>query len=271
MNKKLIFAIIGVLVLALGVGAGIFLVQRNQDIRRSAAPATTLTMVSSDPAPSVDDIFTVSVKIDTGENQAVGAELYIDFDASLLEAVDVAGGQFFVAPQEIGPSIDNNAGSLSYVLYLSPGAVPQTGTGVLATITFKALKAGSANVAFSNDSLVGGVDENAANLLVSSTPVTLNITGTTGAITDTQDTENLAGVGGLGETASPTATATPTASASATPTSSPTSTPTATPTTTASASATAPSDLPVTGVGDYTLLLLGAALVLIPFGILLAL
>ena len=75
MPKKLIPLLIITAVLISGLFAGLYLVRRQQLIIPRAAPATTLSLTSSNSSPAVGSTFTVSVNINSGENTVSAAEL----------------------------------------------------------------------------------------------------------------------------------------------------------------------------------------------------
>ncbi len=236
MSKKLIVVLVVILIMGLGIVAGVYLVQQQTGFREKAAPASTLGFSAGNLSPYVDDDVVVTATIDTGTNQVIASELYINFDATKLELTSVSQGTFLPNAQDIGPNIDNTAGSLSYTLYLMPGSTPQTGQGSLAVLNFKAKAAGNAQISYASNSIVGAVQEDGKNVLSSSTPLTLNIR-TQGALSPTPTQASSptptvgGGIGGDGG-ASPTPTITPT----------PTKTPTPTPTSSSSTSSGSSSD-----------------------------
>lgn len=211
-DKKIIAAVLGIVVLIMGVAFGVLLVGQNQDFREKAAPATTLSLSASTTTPVAGDEFTVSVQADTGPNEVIAAELYFTFDPAIVEVTNVTPGAFFSDPEVVGPVIDNEVGELDYVIFILPGVTPSSGVGELAEISFRAKTVGSTTIALTNDSLVGATDENAQNVLIGTTPVTVNV------VAD--------GIGGGNAAVTPTATPTPTGTAN----------PTATPTPTTAAS-----------------------------------
>jgi hypothetical protein len=155
-----------------------------------AAPDTSLSFQPSTLTPTVGDSFTVPILIDTGTNEVIGAELYINFDSSRLSASSISAGSFFTDPEAISPVISNTNGTISYTLYLSPQSQAETGQGTLATITFKALSAGSANISFSSDTIIGAINEGGVNALASSPSKTITVqtsssSGTGGTSTST--------------------------------------------------------------------------------------
>lgn len=250
MSKKTISLILGVVVLSLGVVFGVILVGQDQDFRERAAPSSTITLNSSDPTPKVGEQFTISANIDTGGNSVIASELYFEFDSAKLEVLDVVNGSFFLNPEVIGPTIDNDAGKVDYVTFILPGVEPSTGVGTLINLSVRAKAAGTAVVSLSPDTIVGATQENAQNVLVSSFPITI-------------DVQPAGGVGGGNQvptsTPVPTTTVAPTVTTAVTPTPiSGTSSSTVIPTSvfstvTPTTAEGLPDELPDTGVGEVAM------------------
>jgi len=86
----------------------------------------------------------VEVKINTGGKNISSADAVVVFDSTLLEVSSVEEGLFF-------PTTTSDTSVLGEVkIYgVADSNAPKTGTGVLATINFKAKKAGTARLTFS--------------------------------------------------------------------------------------------------------------------------
>lgn len=229
-NWKLVASIIGIVVITIGVLVTIILARRNQDIRRGAAPATQLTLNSSNTNPGVGQTFNAVVNINTGGNQVIGAELDINFDENLLTANSISPGGFFSDPEQITPEIDNQNGNIHYSLFIAPGGSPASGNGQLAVISFTTKTSGTANIQITPQTLIGAVGEGGQNALLN-TP-SLNITigsgGSSGA-TPPPANPNLACSVVTFSIATPTPSPTPSPTPTATPTLTPSPTATATP------------------------------------------
>lgn len=118
-------------------------------------------------AYSVDAGATVELKvvIDAGSDELNGVDAYIKYDSSLVSVDSVADGSFFpTVSKETGTS-----GTVWIAGYVDDPATSKTGTGTLATITFKGLKDGSVTLGFDCDSSkIVKNDINASNVLVCS-------------------------------------------------------------------------------------------------------
>lgn len=245
--KKLALTFLVIILLMAGIGIGVYLVRQNQNFREKAAPSSSLILEASTSTPNVGDTFTVSSNIQTGTNQVIAVEMHITFDETIVEAQGATPGSFLSSPQFIGPAIDNNHGTLSYTVYVDSGVSGSQGDGTVAVFTFKSKQAGNTTIAFSSDTLIGGVGgdpsspDSAINLLTGTTPAIVNIQAAQATATPTTQS-----TGTPTPTTHATFTVTPTSvTGTSTPTTAPGSTATNTPTTTTgSTSSTANTNTP---------------------------
>ncbi|MEK7078742.1 MAG: cohesin domain-containing protein [Patescibacteria group bacterium] len=125
--------------------------------------------------------FTVDVTVDAGTDQITSTDIWVVYDPAYLEAQTVTNGTFF-------PAVTSNitSGKVSITgLIVDPGTY-KTGTGVVATVTFKSLLNGTSSISFdcrtdvSNSSKIIKNDVNATNLIECSknTGATVTIGGT---------------------------------------------------------------------------------------------
>lgn len=172
--KKLWFFIVSLLLLGI-LPLGIFLVGQRQEIRKKAAPATTLSITPPTIAKKINDTFSMEIVIDTGENQVVAAELHITFDPTKLEAQTITNGSLF---SNILTSGTVEPGAASITVGAADAKQPIRGTGTVAVLKFKALAKTDSPTAvkLSSNTFVGGLGEGAANVLVGTTPATVTIT-----------------------------------------------------------------------------------------------
>lgn len=99
------------------------------------AGATHAAVLKFDPTSSnteVDKTFDVDVVVDAGTDQISGTDAYIKFDPAIVEATTVTKGSFFPS---VNNTIDTNQVYINGVVTDSTDF--KTGSGVLATITFK--------------------------------------------------------------------------------------------------------------------------------------
>ncbi|OGK23270.1 hypothetical protein A3F58_00555 [Candidatus Roizmanbacteria bacterium RIFCSPHIGHO2_12_FULL_37_9b] len=115
------------------------------------------------------ETFDAQVIVDAGSDQITSTDAYIVYDVSLLEAQIVTPGSFF-------PTVINNitSGKVYIAGLVDDPATYQTGSGTVATITFKALAQGSGTLSFDcqpdvyNSSKIIKNDINATNVIVCS-------------------------------------------------------------------------------------------------------
>jgi len=122
-----------------------------------------------DPATSsinVDATTSIKVNLDAGTQQVAGTDIYVNFDNTYVSLQSVTGGDFF-------PIVSNTPQtSRVYVsgVIANPGEY-KTGTGLVATLVFKAIKAGSTTITFDCDfaktqtSKINQNDINASNVI----------------------------------------------------------------------------------------------------------
>ena len=136
----------------------------------SSALAQSTIILVNPPSQSVDvnQTVTVEIKVDSVTN-LYGVDVRLTFDAAKLEALDadgnaangvqIAPGSFLDPAQGFLAQnvVDNATGKVQYVFALMAPATARSGTGVLASITFRAKAEGNALITFdsvtlSNDS-----------------------------------------------------------------------------------------------------------------------
>ncbi len=117
-----------------------------------------------DPTSSsvdVDGTFQVDVIVNAGSDTIRSTDIYVVFDSNLLEAQSVSDGTFF-------PTVTNNitSGRVYIAGMVDDGASTKTGSGTVATITFKGLKEGTGSISVDcTNSLIVQSDANGTNLL----------------------------------------------------------------------------------------------------------
>ncbi|MGQ9493537.1 MAG: DNRLRE domain-containing protein [Anaerolineae bacterium] len=201
--------------------------------------ATGTAVMRVDPESSFvakDDIFTVDVMVDAGDEKIITVFMYLDFNPLYLRVVDASGNPtstievseaFDFVPKN---SVDNGIGQIDLEVGVMPGTPEPSGTFRVATIRFKALwgtGGGSAPLTFvsrgGNPPAVYNLDGN--DVLAETRNGQVTISGETPPVTPTPTPTRTS-------TSTPTSTATPTHTVTMTPTNTPTKTasPTITPT-----------------------------------------
>lgn len=215
MKKILPFVSIGLILLAIPLT--VFFVGQRQEIRKRAAPASTLTLSPATVTKKVGETFTLEAKIDTGTNQVGVVQIRVVYDPAILQAQDITNGP--LAPSiSVSGKIDAT-GKASITVGAKSTSQPIKGAGTVAILTMKALTAtaGPVSVRFTPlpDTYANALGEQ-SNVLVGTTPANITVVNADGS----------AGTATAAPTATPSATIKPTVSLTATPTRLPTPTPT---------------------------------------------
>lgn len=130
--------------------------QQRKQLRSKAAPATVLSIVLPSVTKQMNEAFSLSIQIDTGENQVVGVDLSLSFNPAVLEVVDILPGGFFSSPQQLAKNIDNQVGTIIYSL---GSFIANQGSGTIALISIKAKGEGISTLNFNPETSVAGVGE----------------------------------------------------------------------------------------------------------------
>ncbi len=89
------------------------------------------------------ETFELKLNVDPGAEQVAGADIYLNYDSELLTLESVTAGSYF-------PLVNNQptTGRLYITAVVERQGDSKTGTGTIATVTFRANEAGSANIVF---------------------------------------------------------------------------------------------------------------------------
>lgn len=178
-NKKSImknlFIIFGILLIIFTIPVVVYFVNKQQELRTKAAPATTLTITPPTINKHIGETFSVDINMNTGSNQVVVAELYVLFDATKLEAQTITVGTLF---PKIIVSGTIQPGQASITVSAENETQPITGTGTAVIVTFKTIAATTTPVSITlgPNTFVGALGESSTNVLTGSTPAAVVIT-----------------------------------------------------------------------------------------------
>lgn len=125
----------------------------------SVVSAATLSVSPSSQSVKVGDTFSVVVSLDTQGTFIDGVDFrYINYNPAVLQVQDssASSGGVQIAPgvlmsMTLANNVDTNLGRITFSQVAS-GGNKYKGSGTLATITFKALSAGTANLTFNHTS-----------------------------------------------------------------------------------------------------------------------
>jgi hypothetical protein len=134
-------------------------------IKETQAAGASLYLTPMTGTYVVGGKFNVSVKANTGGETVNAAEGTISFDKSLLEVSGISKGGSIFSLWTAEPSFSNSAGTISF-----GGGIPRPGykgsAGQICSISFKAKKAGSAQVRFASGAVLAA-DGLGTNVLAS--------------------------------------------------------------------------------------------------------
>ncbi len=152
-----------------------------------SARAASLKFDTGTVTVSPNNTFTINAVVDAGSDQITSTDMWIVYDPAFLQAQSASPSSFF-------PAVTNNISSgRIYIagLITSPGTY-ETGSGPVATITFKALQNGTTTISYdcrtdvSNSSKVIKNAVDPINVIVCSQNGTSIVTiGTGGSLTPT--------------------------------------------------------------------------------------
>ncbi len=110
------------------------------------AEAANLEFDETAVTVGVNETFHLQVIVDAGSEQITSADAYVTYDPTSIEAQTVSEGTFF-------PTVTNNIepGQVYVAGLVDDPNSPKTGSGTIATITFKTIKAGSVTLSFNCD------------------------------------------------------------------------------------------------------------------------
>lgn len=115
----------------------------------SAAGSAMLSLSPTNVSVKTGDSFSLTVAVAPNGESLDTARVNLNWDKALLEALAFDLGTLFPNQSPVS-SISNTAGTLSYGAFKF--GTPVTSSGTLATVTFRALKSGTATVSVASDS-----------------------------------------------------------------------------------------------------------------------
>ena len=218
MNKRTILILAIIILTLAGIGGGVYLVKRSQEVREKAAPATTISFQPETKEAKVGETINLNILMDTGENSLAAVRLDIDYDQSILQPLSLSFSSLLpiiLRPIDISQpeKVTGSAGAAT------GASISGTGQKV-ASLSFKVLSTAplGTTISFSSNTLASSAttEDESTNLIIRKNPATI-IVQTEPAPTSTP-------------ILTPTNTPAPTTSPSGIPTITPTPKPTATPT-----------------------------------------
>lgn len=112
--------------------------QSQSEVRLSLSPDAGSFLVGS--------IFDISIILDTDNTSVNTVKVDLGFPSDMLQIVSPSSGRSFISSWTEQPSYSNTEGTIGFT-----GGIPEginTSSGILSTITFRAIKAGEATIRF---------------------------------------------------------------------------------------------------------------------------
>jgi hypothetical protein len=151
LRKELILIIILVLILAIG-GIIFYVVKKGGISPKAATVGVTLALSPNSGNEAVGSNFTVNILLNTNSQATVGTDVILTYNPLDLQVQDAdavtpgvqiqAGSLYYSYPVN---TVDTTNGKISFSGIIQPGGANYSGSGTLATITFKALRVQSAS------------------------------------------------------------------------------------------------------------------------------
>jgi len=266
-KKLILFGLAAILLIAIPLT--VYLVQKQQETKSHAAPATTLSFQPSSATAAVGQDVTFDIMINPNTNFVSFVHLVISYDPTKLTksgsglAINTNSFPGFDPSKSPTPTFDSTGGKITIDLAVgsNPSAFIQKNNTKVGTLTLKAIASTEGTttpITFGSETqvLTGQGDQFNTNVLSSTTPASVTITK--GAVTTPTPTPQATATPTATLTPTPTPQATATPTATLTPTPSPTPTPTPTPpavtTPTPTIAPSGPSDV-IIGIGAFGIIL----------------
>jgi hypothetical protein len=173
--KKVLLIFVGIILLV-SVPILVFFVGQRQELRNKAAPATTLSIQPNTSSIAVGETVIWKILINTAENKVATVKVSLIFDQTKFEAQSITNG--ILAPKILTQGTVG-AGTATITVAAESTTKPIIGQGEIAILRLKALSGSSTPVAvqFAPDTFVAGIGETTVNVLTSSQPGSVTITG----------------------------------------------------------------------------------------------
>ena len=173
--KNVLLILVGIILLV-SVPILVFFVGQRQELRNKAAPATTLSLQPSVSTITVGETVIWKILINTAENRVATVKVSLLFDQTKFEAQSITKGA--LAPKILTQGTVG-AGTATITVAAESTTKPIIGQGEIAILRLKALSGSATPVAvqFAPDTFVGGFGETPTNVLTSSQPGSVTITG----------------------------------------------------------------------------------------------
>ena len=170
--KKHIFPIIFVIMgMILGLVVTLYQNQTKKSTgSKAAATGVTLSFSTTSPSVNTGDQVALNILLDTGTDTVSAADVTISYPQNKLEGVSFTAGTFLpvvLTPAKIEPG-------KAHITLGSQPTDAKKGSGIVATLTLRALQSGSAKVGFDPKTQVAAIGKN-TNAVGTMTPIQITI------------------------------------------------------------------------------------------------
>lgn len=179
--KKNLFFVFMVLAIIIVGGIIIYLVKQGKISPLAAGEVATLALSPTSGNHTINSTFNVNVILNTNGQATSGTDLVISYNPLDLEVQDantsVTGVQIqpgTLYPLNFGNIVNTTTGKIGFAGIINPGDPGYTGTGVLATITFKALRITTTQVNF--DFTLGSTIDSNVTSVTTNTDILASVT-----------------------------------------------------------------------------------------------
>ena len=135
--------------------------------------AQTLISLSPNPLTMATRSATLSVNIDSKENNLIAVQLELSFDPKMISIADITPSTFFTTPLVLFKKIDAENGRITYAIAVPPGVSPKKGKGTVATISL------TNNMTVGQKTQITALPKSVASAIGINPSVLKQITGTT--------------------------------------------------------------------------------------------
>lgn len=179
-EKLSISRVIGLSIVVIGIVAGLILSKTEQNINKSAASDTSISIVPASQEVNLNKSFTAQVQMNSGENRVTGIDLEMTFDSDQIHIDGIEPTTELTNFNTILKNeVNNSTGVMRYAAFTLDKNLAISGNLTLLTI-YGNIPAGSRQdtyqINFTESSSVIAVDEG-QNVIISKTGGTIKIIG----------------------------------------------------------------------------------------------
>lgn len=167
--RVLLLFMVGIALLALTITG----LQRPQDIRKKAAPASSLFFDPPDPVIQINQPFIVTPMIDPGNNIISALELFLEYDPQAIQLDTIAPSSNFSVI--LRPAVIDNTSGRASIIIGTPPLTPARTTTAVASLSMRAKSiTGTTTLTFASGTKAAALNET-QSAIVSMRPATISL------------------------------------------------------------------------------------------------